>query len=212
MKKIITILAFLSANLGFSQSINGIKDTIMDDRLNFELLDKFARKTQYRDEKGVYFDYYWFFTENGTDTQLFGDTRNGFTVWQTPPAPAFFVILKSYYPNGYLKKKGKCMGGKSTMVGEWEYYDETEQLTSKKNEDEKFGKFGYKELLLFLDQQGHINLETGKNRENTDFAYNVENKQWGVRTMNNRYWITEYVMDGETGEIIDKKEYQGGME
>jgi hypothetical protein len=30
--------------------------------------------------------------------------------------------------------------------------------------------------------------------------------------MNDRYWITEYVMDGETGEIINKKEYQGGME
>ena len=111
MKKIIIILALLSANLGFSQSINGIKDTIMDDQLNFELLDKFARETEYRDERGVYFDYYWFFTENGTDTQLFGDTRNGFTVWQTPPAPAFFIILKSYYPNGYLKRKGKCMWG-----------------------------------------------------------------------------------------------------
>ena len=98
------------------------------------------------------------------------------------------------------------------MVGEWEYYDENGELTQVIDEDKKFGKFGYNELLLFLDQQGHINLETGENRENTQFAYNVENKQWGVRTMNDRYWVTVYVIDGETGEIINKKESQGGIE
>jgi len=193
---------------GHSKEILSKNDTIMDNKLDFELLDKYAEKTQKKDAKGIYFQYYWMFTE--TD-YLSGNTRNGFVVWQTPPKPAFFKIYKEYHPNGYLRLKGKRMGGGATMIEEWEYYDEKGQLTSKKNEDDKFGKFSYNELLLFLQHEGHLNLVTGENREKVDFGYNVEIKQWNVYAIDANFWVTEYVIDGETGEVISKKEYQGGQ-
>jgi len=182
----------------------------MEDKLEFALLDKFAKKIEKTDAQGTYYDYDWTFTENGIETRLFGDTRNGFTVWQTPPKPAFFKIYKEYYPNGYLKLKGKRMGGGGTMVGEWEYYDENTKLTSVVNEDKKYGKFGYNELLLFLHQEKHIDIETGDNREKVNSKYDVETKQWYVLATGLLFWMTEYTIDGETGEVLSKEEFQGG--
>lgn len=181
------------------------------DKLNFDLLDQYAEKTLMDGSSGKYFNYYWSFTENDIKTTLFGNKRNRFVMWQIPPPPVFFKIYKEYHPNGYLKVKGKRMGGGATMIGEWEYYDELGQLISKKDEDKKFSKFGYNELLLFLHQQGHINLETGENREDVDFGYDVEKKEWGVYAVSKSYWTTEMVIDGETGAIKSQKEYQGGI-
>ena len=215
MKRIIIILGIIAVIANTcGQTNHNQNNTVMDERekLDFELLDKFAEKDKKQDDKGSYVGYYWNFTENSIETQLFGDTRYGFTMRQTPPNPAFFQIYKQYYPNGYLKLKGKCMGGGATKIGEWEYYNENGELTSKVDEDKKFGKFGYNELLLFLHQQKHINIETGENREKVDFGYSIEKKQWGVYAINTYYWVTEYVIDGETGKVINKKEYQGGIE
>jgi len=215
MKKLILILATVATVISYSgQSSKSINNTIMDnkekDKLDFVLLDKFAKKVEMKDDKGIYFAYDWTFIENGTETRIFGNKRRVFTMWQTPPKPAFFQIYKQYYPNGYLKLKGKCMGDGITKIGEWEYYNEKGELTSKVDEDKKFGKFGYNELLLFLHQEKYIDIKTGENRENVRFGYNVENKEWGVRITKSSHWITEYVIDGETGAVINKKEYQGG--
>ena len=58
----------------------------MENRLDFDLLDKFARRRVRTDSVGEYVDYSWTFTdESGTRTQLFGDTRRGIVVRQTPP-------------------------------------------------------------------------------------------------------------------------------
>lgn len=183
----------------------------MEDKLDLALLDKFAKKSPKEDEQGIYYEYDWTLSENDTITWWFGNTREGFIMWQTPPSPAFFKIYKEYYPNGYLKLKGKRMGGDYTLIGEWEYYNENGELVHTWNEDEKFDAFGYNELLLFLHQQKHINTETGENRERVDFGYDVEKKQWWVETTSSRYWITKYIIDGKTGEVIDKKEFQGGQ-
>jgi len=182
----------------------------MEDRIDFFLLEQNAIKKP-MDAIGKDVFYKWFYmTNEGIEIKIYGSKIDGFVQLQTPPKPAFFYIYKEYYPNGYLKLKGKRMGGGATMVGEWEYYDENGHLTSKKNEDEKFGKFGYNELLLFLHQKEYINLETGDNREKVDFRYDVETKQWEIYIINDFHWITEYIIDGETGEILDMKEFQGG--
>ena len=179
----------------------------MNDKLDFDLLEKCAEKSPL-DLSGKNFHYYWVFQENGVETKVSGNKRKGFSMWQTPPPPAFFKIYKEYYPNGYLQLKGKCMGGGATMVGEWEYYDDTGTITSIKNEDEKFGKFGYNELLLLLHQQEHINIKTGENRESVSFGYDAETKQWGVSIEGFGLWYTVYIIDGETGEVINKRVYQ----
>ena len=78
MKKIIItigIVAVVANSCG--QTNNNQNNTVMveKDTLNFELLDKYADKLEMRDAMGVYFDYNWTFTENGTETDVFGDKK-----------------------------------------------------------------------------------------------------------------------------------------
>ena len=210
MKKQIIILGIIALIAGGCKvNLTKNRDTMTMDKLDFELLEEKAQKHTVAGQN--YFEYDWTFTENGTETRIFGNKRRGFTMWQTPPKPAFFQIYKQYYPNGYLKLKGKCMGNGITKVGEWEYYNEKGELTSKVDEDKKFGKFGYNELLLFLHQEKYIDIKTGENRERVSFGYDVEDKEWGVSITNPSHWITEYVINGETGTVIEKNEYQGGI-
>ena len=184
----------------------------MEDKLNFELLDKYAKKTQMNDGAGgVYFHYDWTFAPKDRDRDfsdyLSGNTIRGFFVWQTPPKPAFFQIYSEYYPNGNIKRRSKDMMG-GGGIGEEKHYDENGTLTHVINNDEKFGKFGYNEVLLFLHQQGHINLETGENRSGLHFVYHADTKQWYAGTMSSTFWQTDYIIDGETGEVISKEEYE----
>jgi len=211
MKKIIIILGIIAlAAGGCKVNLTKNKDAMTMDKLDFELLEEKAQKHTVAGQN--YFEYDWTFTENGTETRVYGNKKDGFVMTQIPPNPAFFTIYKTYYPNGFLKYKGNYFGHKTSMIGEWEYYDEHGKLTYVIDEDEKFGKFGYNEVLLFLHQQGNINIETGENREKFTLTYNVEKKQWGVDVMNVRYQGTRYLIDGETGEVIEKKEYQGGIQ
>jgi len=192
------------------------KDVSTSDRLDFDLLEKNAEKNESLGENHVHYD--WEYTEDGAKTRLFGDKKTGFIMQQTPPMPAFFMIYKEYHPNGILKSKGKRTGGgsASSKIGEWEYYDKNGKLTSKVDEDAKFGKFGYDELLRFLHEKGHINLETGENREGPECRYDAKTRRWYATTNSingpNHYWMTSYTIDGETGEALEKNEYQGGIE
>ena len=180
--------------------------SINNNKLDFSLLDRYARRIR---STGGY-TYRWTFTdENGTRTTLSGNTRRGFSVWQTPLF-VFYQIFMEFHPNGYLSRKGKIMGNGGVRVGEWRHYDETGQLIKTVDEDAKFGKFGYNELLLLLHKRGHINIETGAGREGLDISFNSENKTWGVITETN-FWITIYDIDGQTGDILEMEEKQGGI-
>lgn len=96
------------------------------------------------------------------------------------------------------------MGNGHTKIGVWEHFDESGLLIKTVDEDKKFGKFGYNEVLLFLHQQGYINFETGEGRERVSFGYNVETKRWWVSVVVSG-WATDYIIDGETGEVISRE-------
>ncbi|MCL2682183.1 MAG: hypothetical protein FWE63_01700 [Bacteroidales bacterium] len=220
MKKIVIILIILALitsscsgqtqTLIATNSCNGQREIIttqnkdiMAERLDLELLEQNAKKIP----SGKSFSYRWkFVTDDGTEIEIDGSEEKGFNEKQFPPKPAFFFIYKEYYENGNLRLKGKCMGGGATKIGEWEFYNKENELVSKMNFDENYGKFGYNELLLFLHQEGQINLETGKNREKVSFGY--EDKKWWVSFMGAGGLRTEYELDGETGEVLSKKEFR----
>jgi len=211
IKKCILAIVFATClhayGLKQNNDIQTIKNTIMSDienRLDFDLLDKFAERTVRTDFIGEFVNYRWSFTdESGTEIRLFGDTRSHFTMWEPPPKPAFHQIFREFHSSGYLKEIGKLMGS-VTEIGIWKYFDEAGNLIKTVDEDKKFGKFGYNELLLFLHQQGYINLETGENRKGARFGYNVETGQWDV-SVRVGAWLTRYVIDGETGEVLSKE-------
>ena len=211
VNKILWLLLTIGHVNLYGQSQIILNDTIMDKRIDFNLLEERAEKTPLAGENQYQYSLEYEDTD-GSVCKIFGNKTNGFVEWQTPPNPVFLKIYKEYYPNGYLKVKGKRLRNGATLIGEWEYYNENGQLTSTVDEDKKFGKFGYNELYLFLHQQKYINIETGENREKVSFGYNIETKQWSVTITGLGYWMTEYLIDGETGEILNKKESQGGIE
>ena len=200
---IICLFIAISSCNGQQKVITTQNKEVMAERLDFELLEQNAKKEV---ENGI-ISYYWkFVTEDGTEIEIDGSTEKGFNEKQFPPKPAFYYISKDYYPNGYLRSKGKRMGDGATMVGEWEFYNKKGELVGKINFDEHYDQFGYNELLQFLHQEGHINLETGENREKVSFGY--EDKKWWVSINIVRPWRTEYEIDGKTGEVLNKKTFR----
>jgi len=80
---IITLLALCSSVPDYKTQT--LKKTDMENRLDFSLLDKFARRRVRTDAIGEYVNYFWSFTdESGTRIQLSGNTRREIVVRHTP--------------------------------------------------------------------------------------------------------------------------------
>jgi hypothetical protein len=132
-----------------------------------------------------------------------------------PPKPAFYLIDKQFYRNGNIKEKGKYFGelkldATRIKIGFWYYFDEKGNLTKEENEDKKFSKFGYNELLQFFDKEKLINLKTGENREN--FKVFIDDKEikdrkiWNVEIFTDKEQLNgfKYLLDFNTGQLLKK--------
>jgi hypothetical protein len=180
--------------------------------IDFEFLEKNAEKNTMPGHENYYEYYLKHELSDHSISIIDGNKIDGFDEWLTPPAPAFYQIFKEYYASGNIKKYGKIIGGGNVRIGIWEYYDEEKNKVKEVNEDGKFGKFGYNELLQFLHLNKYINLETAENRDRLILVYDEKDKLWGVNVTNKFYEITNLVIDGETGKIISEEKYQGGDE
>jgi hypothetical protein len=172
--------------------------------------------------KGKYEDVYYF--KDGSQVNASNND-----VFILPPNPFFYVKNKEFYDNGFIKQKGKYFGrfdvnSYSIKIEMWYEFDEKGNLIKETNEDIKFGKFGYNELLNFLDKKGEISLHSGKNRENLEVNFyfsNTSGKKLWEATINigkphdelgnegdlvSVQRIKSYYLDGNTGEIIKHKD------
>lgn len=194
-------------------ALNKINDTIMNgkENLDFEFLEKNSEKTPLPGINNYEYDLN-IEQEDHSVLVIGGNFSTGFAEELIPPAPAFYKIQSEYYPNGQLKEKGKTIGERNCVrIGIWQFFDEKGNQIKEVNEDDKFGKFGYNELLAFLHLNKYINIETGENRNKLKLRYDVEKKQWFVYVQGKFYVITNFVIDGETGAVISKEETQGGI-
>ena len=143
--------------------------------------------------------------EDGTQIEIidFLDEKNNliFFVTATLPKPKFYTILQQYDAKGQIKRRGKVLGG--LAVGEWEIYDE-QGRKSILNEDDKFGKFTYNDVALFMHNKGHIDVNTGKNRERLVLSFDEIKNRWNVALKGTPDEDVEYtyILDGETGKLI----------
>ncbi|WP_458008567.1 hypothetical protein [Flavobacterium sp. PL002] len=98
-----------------------------------------------------------------------------------PQKKQFYTIYNEYYRSTLnLSQRGKifgnghdcCINGtvKTLKIGIWYHYDEQGNLIKETDEDKKFGKFGYNELLKFLDKEKQINLRKGVSRNSSGDA------------------------------------------
>ena len=146
------------------------------------------------------------------------------------PAHDFYVVGKTFYPNGSLHSKGRSFG--RVPIGIYEEYDEAGNLIKVVDEDKKFGKIKPKDIVELLEKEGWFNRETGENKitekevlPTTGVFYREiikyvqiryvpkqatgERSYWEI-AIEPRFmmWITTYIVDGETGEFTKEKTFE----
>ena len=146
------------------------------------------------------------------------------------PAHDFYVVGKTFYPNGSLHSKGRSFG--RVPIGIYEEYDEAGNLIKVVDEDKKFGKIKPKDIVELLEKEGWFNRETGENKitekevlPTTGVFYREiikyvqiryvpkqatgERSYWEI-VIEPRFmmWITTYIVDGETGEFTKEKTFE----
>ena len=146
------------------------------------------------------------------------------------PAHDFYVVGKTFYPNGSLHSKGRSFG--RVPIGIYEEYDEAGNLLKVVDEDKKFGKIKPKDIVELLEKEGWFNRETGENKitekevlpTTGEFYREIikyvqiryvpkqatgERSYWEI-AIEPRFmmWITTYIVDGETGEFTKEKTFE----
>ncbi|MCL1933998.1 MAG: hypothetical protein FWF53_09345 [Candidatus Azobacteroides sp.] len=141
---------------------------------------------------------YIYTSENGSVIEIVGDKNIGVNELQYP-VNKLYTIQKIFYPNLNIKYKGFNLKG--VKIGKGDYYDEYGNITVK-NEDEKFGKFDYNQLILFLDKKGYVDIQKGnwKNVVDIEFDNDNDKKLWKVYI--NDGIPRQLVIDGNSGKII----------
>ncbi|WP_314942217.1 hypothetical protein [Porphyromonas endodontalis] len=146
------------------------------------------------------------------------------------PAHDFYVVGKTFYPNGSLHSKGRSFG--RVPIGIYEEYDEVGNLIKVVDEDKKFGKIKPKDIVELLEKEGWFNRETGENKitekevlpttgefyreiiKYTRITYIPQERSqtgrahWRIR-INPCFWghTTIYVVDGDTGEFTKEEKF-----
>jgi|GEM_PF-5952973 len=130
-------------------------------------------------------------------------TGEEYLVYYIPPLPKLYWIYKEYYPNGKLKKKGYMLTNTYMKIGVWEYYDEKGNKTTE-NMDKRYSKakFTYNQVMLLLEQLGHINIKTGEGRDDIEVGYLTETNNWKVEIRKPKEKPYGYIFSGKNGKKI----------
>jgi len=125
------------------------------------------------------------------------------TVYYTPPLPKLYWIYKEYYLNGKLKKKGYMLTNTYMKIGVWEYYDEKGNKTTE-DMDKRYSKakFTYNQIMLLLQDLGHININTGEGRDDIEIDYFTETNNWKVEIRKPKEKPYGYIFSGKNGKKV----------
>lgn len=130
---------------------------------------------------------------------------------ETPPNPKLYQIYREYYLNGSIRVVGVDLRG--LPVGVWKIYDELGRLKEEIDYDQQYGKFDYNQVILFIEKKGHIDIKTGKGRDDLAFAYNEDDNLWDVTiwpSANNQRLGYFYYIDVNSGKVKKSGRVQPG--
>ena len=71
-----------------------------------------------------------------------------------------YYILKNFYPNGIIHKRGKMIG--YVKFGLWEHFNRHWKLVKVIDEDAKFGEVKWYDVVALLEKEGWFNRQTGE--------------------------------------------------
>jgi len=203
---IILVLCLCSISDCTGQNNKNKKEDMDEEKLDISRLARKGKKTVY-DNGEV--SYCWKYKEkDGTVVVIEGDKEDGYTESRIPKN-SFREIYKEYYPSGILKFKGSLFG-EHTKIGTWHYYDSEGNLVEEVDENKKFGKFGYIEVLQFLINNKYVDKDTFEGIFRIRITFWAEDLTWYIRVTTPGYIINEYEISGNTGEIKSHNVSQGG--
>ncbi len=70
-----------------------------------------------------------------------------------------YYILKNFYPNGIIHKRGKKI--RNVKFGLWEHFDRHGNLKEVIDEDAKFAEIKWYDIVALLEKEGWFNRKTG---------------------------------------------------
>lgn len=218
MKKIFfwipILLAILSCN-GQTNDKNHRMKSEMTEKFDLELYERFRRS-----------DTALTLPNGNTLLAMIAPQKNENGAQQELLSNPFLICHKEFYPNGLLKQK-EIRLSETVKVMQSEYYDERGQLQRKINEDAKYGKISYQEILEFLHKKGYIDIAKGTGRLDKDgtpkydVLYDARGNYWTIilfqgkklsddefaalaaqtRGEPNSWMSIYYRMDGHTGDV-----------
>lgn len=148
--------------------------------------------------------------EDGTVVKVSFD--KDVNVIETIKPLTFKAHIKMYHKNGFLDTEGDILYCSNIRIGVWREYDKRGKLIKEENEDKKFEnlKIKPKELLLWMEEKGWIDLTTGKGQQTSCMSspfriYFVPGKnnhaKWYIERIT-MYGSEDFVLDADTGELI----------
>lgn len=127
----------------------------------------------------------FFLLPDGSKVEQY-ESDNGFDEYIKKPAPSFLSEYNTYYKEGNLKSSTTTFS--NVAVGKYIEYDKNQKIIIEKNEDAKFKKIKYSDILDFLEKKHHLDLKTGKgwyldNGESAiEVNFNETNSLWTIRS------------------------------
>lgn len=205
---------FILLILMFCHSCSGQNEKEINTKKNEKMKKIDINKFKKNWSKGGAF----FSLSDGTKIEQY-ETDDGFDEIIKKASPDFLSEYNTYYKDGNLKSSMIIFS--EVPVGKSFEYNKVGKIISEKNEDLKFGKIKYTDILKILNAKHHLDLKTGKGwyTDNGDFAISINfdetNYLWTIRSSKGSITYSKnspsgqglksnfyYEIDGNSGKIL----------
>jgi|GEM_PF-2696359 len=166
-----------------------------------------------KDKRGIYQ-----FSSDGKNIEQMAGSDKEYVEEIIYPAPYFYSFQNIYDAKGHIKSSTQLIS--NVAIGKSKEFDEKGNIIKEIDEDEKFGKITYSEILKLISEKNHLNLQDNNgwftdNRLVFEINFDEKTKVWTVRSLKGNHVISKnspngqalsssfyHEIDGNTGKII----------
>lgn len=166
-----------------------------------------------KDKRGIYQ-----FSSNGKNIEQMAGSDEEYIEEIIYPAPYFYSFQNIYDGKGHLKSSTQLLS--NVAIGKSTEFDERGNIIKEIDEDKKFGKITYREILDLISEKNNLDLQNNKgwfkdNRLVFEINFDERTKVWTVRSLTGTHVISKnspngqalsssfyQEIDGNTGKVI----------
>jgi hypothetical protein len=122
---------------------------------------------------------------------------------------SYFIIIKQFYDNGFIKEKGVVFNSGYFTIGPWYSFNKQGILEKTVNNDNGY-TYSFQDLFKYLNSQ-KIGLSIGRIELYSGIHTTIEKESiipgspvWKIRWQKEPQLIEEIIMDGKNGNVISK--------